>query len=52
MDTGWAAGGKNRHTTSSGPRELEAMYHSNTGTRCGGLPTGYANIRGRIDQLS
>ncbi len=46
MDTGWAAGGKVGYDF-VGPRvELEAMYHSNTGTgvvafhrhRRGGLP--------------
>jgi outer membrane protein OmpA-like peptidoglycan-associated protein len=52
MDTGWAAGGKIGYDF-VGPRvELEAMYHSNTGTGVVAFPTGYANIRGRIDQLS
>src|SRR5258705_11171236 len=52
MDTGWAAGGKVGYDF-VGPRvELEAMYHSNTGTGVVAFPTGFANIRGRIDQLS
>jgi outer membrane protein OmpA-like peptidoglycan-associated protein len=52
MDTGWAAGGKVGYDF-VGPRvELEAMYHSNTGTGVVAFPTGYANVRGRIDQLS
>ena len=28
------------------------MYHSNTGTAVVAFPTGYANVRGRIDQVS
>src|SRR5712675_1757292 len=52
MDTGWAAGGKIGYDF-VGPRvELEALYHSNTGTGVVAFPTGFANIRGRIDQLS
>src|SRR5258708_5988328 len=52
MDTGWAAGGKVGYDF-VGPRvELEAMYHSNTGTGVVAFPTGFANVRGRIDQLS
>jgi len=49
MDTGWAAGGKIGYDF-VGPRvELEGMYHSNTGTGVVAFPTGYANVRGRID---
>jgi outer membrane protein OmpA-like peptidoglycan-associated protein len=52
MDTGWAAGGKIGYDF-VGPRvELEGMYHSNTGTAVVAFPTGYANVRGRIDQVS
>jgi outer membrane protein OmpA-like peptidoglycan-associated protein len=52
MDTGWAAGGKVGYDF-VGPRvELEAMYHSNTGSAVVAFPTGYANVTGRIDQLS
>ncbi|HEY1861249.1 MAG TPA: OmpA family protein [Gemmataceae bacterium] len=52
MDTGWAAGGKVGYDF-VGPRiELEGMYHSNNGTAVVAFPTGYANIRGRIDQVS
>ena len=52
MDTGWAAGGKVGYDF-VGPRvEAEVMYHSNTGTGVVAFPTGYANVRGRIDQLS
>ena len=52
MDTGWAAGGKVGYDF-VGPRvELEGMYHSNTGTAVVAFPTGYANVRGRIDQVS
>ena len=42
MDTGWAAGGKIGYDF-VGPRvELEALYHSNTGTGVVAFPTGYA----------
>jgi OmpA-OmpF porin, OOP family len=52
MDTGWAAGGKVGYDF-VGPRfELEGMYHSNTGSAVVIFPTGYANVRGRIDQVS
>jgi OmpA-OmpF porin, OOP family len=52
MDTGWAAGGKVGYDF-VGPRfELEGMYHSNNGSAVVIFPTGYANVRGRIDQLS
>ena len=52
MDTGWAAGGKVGYDF-VGPRfELEGMYHSNTGTAVVIFPTGYANVRGRIEQAS
>ncbi len=52
MDTGWAAGGKIGYDF-VGPRvELEGMYHSNTGTGVVAFPSGFANVRGRIDQVS
>jgi outer membrane protein OmpA-like peptidoglycan-associated protein len=52
MDTGWAVGGKVGYDF-VGPRvELEGMYHSNNGTAVVAFPTGYANVRGRIDQVS
>jgi OOP family OmpA-OmpF porin len=52
MDTGWAVGGKVGYDF-VGPRvELEGMYHSNTGTAVVAFPTGYANVSGRIDQVS
>src|SRR5229473_3864568 len=52
MDTGWAAGGKVGYDF-VGPRvELEGMYHSNTGSAVVAFPTGYATVRGRIDQVS
>jgi len=52
MDTGWALGGKVGYDF-VGPRvELEGMYHSNTGTAVVAFPTGYANVRGRIEQIS
>jgi OOP family OmpA-OmpF porin len=52
MDTGWAAGGKLGYDF-VGPRvELEGMYHSNTGTGVVAFPSGFANVRGRIDQVS
>jgi outer membrane protein OmpA-like peptidoglycan-associated protein len=52
MDTGWAAGGKVGYDF-VGPRvELEAMYHSNTGTAVVAFPTGFANVTGRIEQVS
>jgi OOP family OmpA-OmpF porin len=52
MDTGWAAGGKVGYDF-VGPRvEVEGMYRSNTGTAVVAFPTGYANIRGKIDQVS
>jgi opacity protein-like surface antigen len=52
MDTGWAAGGKVGYDF-IGPRvEVEGLYHSNTGTAVVAFPTGYANVRGKIDQVS
>jgi outer membrane protein OmpA-like peptidoglycan-associated protein len=52
MDTGWAAGGKVGYDF-VGPRvEVEGMYHSNNGTAVVAFPTGYANVRGKIDQVS
>ncbi len=52
MDTGWAAGGKLGYDF-VGPRvELEGMYHSNTGTGVVAFPSGFANVRGRVDQVS
>jgi outer membrane protein OmpA-like peptidoglycan-associated protein len=52
MDTGWTAGGKVGYDF-VGPRlELEGMYHSNNGTAVVAFPTGYANVRGRIEQVS
>ena len=47
-----AAGGKVGYDF-VGPRvELEGLYHSNTGTAVVAFSTGYANVRGRIDQVS
>ena len=52
MDTGWAAGGKVGYDF-VGPRfEIEGMYHSNNGSAVVIFPTGYANVRGRIEQVS
>jgi outer membrane protein OmpA-like peptidoglycan-associated protein len=52
MDTGWAAGGHIGYDF-VGPRvELEGMYHSNTGNGVVAFPSGFANVRGRIDQVS
>ena len=52
MDTGWAAGGQLGYDF-VGPRvELEGLYHSNTGTGVVAFPAGFANVRGRIDQVS
>ena len=52
MDIGWAAGGKVGYDF-VGPRvELEGMYHSNNGNAVVIFPTGYANVRGRIEQVS
>jgi OmpA-OmpF porin, OOP family len=52
MDTGWTAGGKVGYDF-VGPRvELEGMYHSNNGTAVVAFPTGYANVSGRIEQVS
>ncbi|MPZ34174.1 MAG: OmpA family protein [Rhodospirillales bacterium] len=52
MDLGWAAGGKLGYDF-VGPRvELEGMYHSNTGNGVVAFPSGFANVRGRIDQVS
>jgi OOP family OmpA-OmpF porin len=52
MDTGWAAGGKVGYDF-VGPRvEVEGMYHSNTGTGVVAFPSGFAAVRGRIDQVS
>ena len=51
MDTGWTAGGKVGYDF-VGPRlELEGMYHSNNGTAVVAFPTGYATVRGRIEQV-
>ena len=52
MDTGWAPGGKVGYDF-VGPRvELEGMYHYNTGSAVVIFPTGYANVNGRIEQVS
>jgi len=52
MDTGWTAGGKVGYDF-VGPRfEVEGMYHSNNGSAVVIFPTGYANVRGRIEQVS
>src|SRR5262245_60503140 len=52
MDTGWAAGGRLGYDF-VGPRvELEGMYHSNNGSGVVAFPTGFATVRGRIDQVS
>src|SRR3981081_689563 len=52
METGWAAGGKVGYDF-VGPRvELEGMYHSNDGNAVVAFPTGYRNVRGRIEQVS
>jgi outer membrane protein OmpA-like peptidoglycan-associated protein len=52
MDTGWAVGGKVGYDF-VGPRfEVEGMYHSNTGNAVVAFPTGYATVRGRIEQVS
>jgi outer membrane protein OmpA-like peptidoglycan-associated protein len=52
MDTGWVAGGKVGYDF-VGPRvEVEGLYHSNTGTGVVLFPTGFANVRGRVDQVS
>jgi outer membrane protein OmpA-like peptidoglycan-associated protein len=52
MDTGWAVGGKVGYDF-VGPRvELEGMYHYNTGKAVVAFPTGYANVTGRIEQVS
>ena len=52
MDTGWALGGKVGYDF-VGPRfEVEGMYHSNNGSAVVIFPTGYANVRGRIEQVS
>ncbi len=52
MDTGWAVGGKVGYDF-VGPRvEVEGMYRSNTGSAVVAFPTGYANVSGRIDQVS
>jgi len=52
MDTGWALGGKVGYDF-VGPRvELEGMYHYNTGSAVVIFPTGYANVSGRMEQMS
>ena len=52
MDTGWTAGGKVGYDF-VGPRvELEGMYHYNTGSAVVIFPTGYANVTGRMEQVS
>jgi outer membrane protein OmpA-like peptidoglycan-associated protein len=52
MDTGWAAGGKIGYDF-VGPRiELEGVYHSNYGSGVVLFPGGFANVRGKIDQVS
>ena len=48
----WALGGRVGYDF-VGPRfEVEGMYHYNTGSTVVAFPTGYANVTGRIDQLS
>jgi OmpA-OmpF porin, OOP family len=52
MDLGWTAGGKVGYDF-VGPRvELEGMYHYNSGNAVVAFPTGYANVHGRIEQVS
>jgi opacity protein-like surface antigen len=52
MDTGWAAGGKLGYDF-VGPRiEVEGLYHSNNGSGVVAFPSGFANVRGRVDQVS
>jgi len=52
MDTGWTLGGKVGYDF-VGPRvELEGMYHYNSGSAVVIFPTGYANVNGRIEQVS
>ena len=52
MDTGWALGGRVGYDF-VGPRfEVEGMYHYNTGSAVVIFPTGYANVSGRIEQVS
>ncbi len=52
MNTGWAAGGVVGYDF-VGPRiELEGTYRSNNGTGNVAFPTGYANVYGKVDQLS
>ena len=52
MNTGWAAGGKVGYDF-VGPRvELEALYHSNTGSGNVLFPGGVANVNGQINQVS
>ena len=52
MDTGWTAGGKVGYDFVGLCVELEGMYHSNTGNAVVIFPTGYANVKGRIEQVS
>src|SRR4030095_8837659 len=52
MDTGCTAVGKVCYDF-VGPRvELEGMYHYNSGSAVVIFPTGYANVYGRIEQVS
>ena len=52
MDTGWAAGGVVGYDF-VGPRfELEGIYRQNTGTGTVAFPSGFANVRGRINQVA
>jgi outer membrane protein OmpA-like peptidoglycan-associated protein len=52
MNTGWALGGVVGYDF-VGPRvELEGMYRSNNGTGTVAFPTGFANVSGRIEQVS
>src|SRR6476646_5414837 len=52
MDTGWAAGGKVGYDFVVPRFEVEGMYHSNNGNAVVIFPTGYAIVRGRIEQVS
>ena len=52
MDTGWALGGRVGYDF-VGPRfEVEGTYHYNTGSAVVIFPTGYANVTGRMEQVS
>ncbi len=52
MDTGWTAGGKVGYDFVCPRVELEGMYHYNTGSAVVIFPTGYANVAGRMEQVS